>query len=132
MNLCAEKWNITFLFLRCILHHPNATALEEWISSKDYSDDKPLVGPKWHIPSVEEVKFANELLDLHFRSALDDLLRICQTKVHSDPGKFFFLVLIPDPGYSLSGARCIRVRRLMMAITLSEQYLHIDATVSHK
>ncbi|KAL6203633.1 hypothetical protein ACLB2K_027333 [Fragaria x ananassa] len=71
---------------KCILHHPNASALEEWISSKDHSDNKPLVGPKWHISNAEEVKFANELLDLHLRSALDDLLRICQTKVHSDPG----------------------------------------------
>ncbi|BFG33636.1 hypothetical protein CerSpe_199100 [Prunus speciosa] len=71
---------------KCILHHPNAAALEEWISTKDYSDDKSMVAPKWHIPSVEEVEFANELLDLHFRLALDDLSRICETKVHSDPG----------------------------------------------
>lgn len=66
--------------------HPYAAGLEEWISTKDYSDDKHLAGPKWHIPSAEEVQFANELLDLHLRSALDDLLRICQTKIHSDPG----------------------------------------------
>ena len=70
------------------MRHPDAVALEEWISTKEYSDDKPLIGPKWHIPSVEEVEYANELLDLHFRSALDDLLRICQTKIHSDPGDF--------------------------------------------
>ncbi|CAL2258252.1 unnamed protein product [Prunus armeniaca] len=72
---------------KCILHHPNAAALEEWISTKDYSGDKPMVAPKWHIPSVEEVEFANELLDLHFQLALDDLSRICETKVHSDPGR---------------------------------------------
>ncbi|KAM1341287.1 hypothetical protein ACFX2F_005761 [Malus domestica] len=71
---------------KCVLHHPNAAALEEWISIKDYSNDKPLAVPKWHIPSVEEVEFANELLDLHFRMALDDLSRICETKIHSDPG----------------------------------------------
>ncbi|KAF3453245.1 hypothetical protein FNV43_RR03685 [Rhamnella rubrinervis] len=71
---------------KCIMRHPDAVALEEWISTKEYSDDKPLPGPKWHIPGVEEVEYANELLDLHFRSALDDLLRICQTKIHSDPG----------------------------------------------
>ncbi|XP_024018767.1 proteasome activator subunit 4 [Morus notabilis] len=70
---------------RCVLPHPYAAGLEEWISTKDYSDDKHLA-PKWHIPSAEEVQFANELLDLHLRSALDDLLRICQTKIHSDPG----------------------------------------------
>ncbi|CAL5335470.1 unnamed protein product [Camellia sinensis] len=70
---------------KCILHHPAAAALEEWISTKDY-DDKPFTGPKWHVPSDEEVQFANELLNLHFKSALDDLLRICQTKIHSDSG----------------------------------------------
>uniref|UniRef100_A0A5B7B961 Putative proteasome activator subunit 4 n=2 Tax=Davidia involucrata TaxID=16924 RepID=A0A5B7B961_DAVIN len=71
---------------KCILHHPAAAALEEWISTKDYYDDKPSIGPKWHVPSDEEVQFANELLNLHFESALDDLLKICQTKLHSDPG----------------------------------------------
>ncbi|GLT79522.1 hypothetical protein SLA2020_510070 [Shorea laevis] len=71
---------------KCTLHHSAAAALEEWISTKDYSDSAPLKGPKWHIPSDEEVQFANELLILHFESALDDLLRICQNKIHSDPG----------------------------------------------
>ncbi|XAR56842.1 hypothetical protein NMG60_11037463 [Bertholletia excelsa] len=71
---------------RCNWHHPAAAALEEWISTKDYSDDKPFEGPKWHVPSDEEVQFANELLDLHFKSSLDDLLRICQTKIQSDLG----------------------------------------------
>ncbi|KAK4752662.1 hypothetical protein SAY87_021460 [Trapa incisa] len=71
---------------KCISHHPNAEALEKWISTKDHSDDEPLPAPKWHIPNEEEVQFANELIDLHFCSALDDLLNICQTKMHSDPG----------------------------------------------
>ena len=71
------------------MHHPNAAALEEWINTKDYSNDKPLAAPKWHIPSVEEVESANELLDCHFRMALDDLSRICETKIHSDPGNLF-------------------------------------------
>lgn len=71
---------------KCILHHPDAAGLEEWISTKDYVNDEPLIGPKWHVPSKEEVHFANELLNLHFQSALDDLLRVCQTKMHSDPG----------------------------------------------
>lgn len=74
------------LAFRCIFNHPAAAALEEWISAKDYSDGA-LKGPRWHVPSDEEVQFANELLILHFQSALDDLLRICQTKIHSDPGK---------------------------------------------
>ncbi|KAK8626328.1 hypothetical protein V6N13_133979 [Hibiscus sabdariffa] len=72
----------------CTFNHPAAAAaLEEWISAKDYSDGA-LKGPKWHVPSDEEVQFANELLVHHFQSALDDLLRICQTKIHSDPGHF--------------------------------------------
>ncbi|XP_059662328.1 proteasome activator subunit 4 isoform X2 [Cornus florida] len=71
---------------KCILRHPAATSLEMWISTKDYSDDEPSIGPNWHVPTVEEVQFANELLDLHLKSALDDLLRICETKIHSDLG----------------------------------------------
>ncbi|KAG5550916.1 hypothetical protein RHGRI_009372 [Rhododendron griersonianum] len=71
---------------KCISHHPAAAALEEWISSKDDLEDQPFVGPKWHVPSDEEIQYANELIELHFKSALDDLLRICQTKIHSDPG----------------------------------------------
>ena len=81
------------LFSRCTLHHPAAAALEEWISAKDYFDDKPFVGPKWHVPSDEEIQFANELINLHFKSALDDLLRICQTKIHSDSGNGHILFL---------------------------------------
>lgn len=71
---------------KCISHHPAAAALEEWISTKDYVDEKSSVFPKWHVASDEEIKFANELLHLHFESALDDLLGICQAKEHSDPG----------------------------------------------
>lgn len=48
------------------------------------------MGPKWHVPSDEEIQYANELIELHFKSALDDLLRICQTKIHSDPGMVMF------------------------------------------
>lgn len=71
---------------KCILRHPAAAALEEWISTKNSSDYEPLTGPKWHVRSDNEVQFANELLNLHFQSALDDLLRICETKLHSDSG----------------------------------------------
>lgn len=79
--------NVTlqFWFSRCILSHPDAAVLEEWISTKDYSNDERLI-PKWHIPCDEEVQFANEILDIHFKSALDDLLKICQTKIHADQG----------------------------------------------
>lgn len=71
---------------KCVLRHPAAFALEDWISTKDYTTDEPNMCPKWHVPSDDEVKFAEELLNHHFQSALDDLLRISQTKMHSDLG----------------------------------------------
>uniref|UniRef100_A0A2P2M9I2 Proteasome activator Blm10 middle HEAT repeats region domain-containing protein n=1 Tax=Rhizophora mucronata TaxID=61149 RepID=A0A2P2M9I2_RHIMU len=71
---------------KCIMHHPAAVALEEWISMKDYNHDKPLMAPKWHVANDDEVQFANELLILHLQSALDDLLRICRDKIHTDLG----------------------------------------------
>lgn len=74
------------MFSRCILSHPDAAVLEEWIGPKDYSKDEKLI-PKWHIPCDEEVLFTNELLDIHFKSALDDLLNICQNKIHTDQGR---------------------------------------------
>lgn len=76
-----------FWFARCMLRHPGSTMLDKWISTKYYSNDELAMAPKWHIPSDDEVQFANELLDLHLQSALDDLYRICQASVHSDPGE---------------------------------------------
>lgn len=86
---CLWIWNFFFLnvwFPRCILRHPAAMALEEWISTKDYKSDVPLMAPMWHVSNDDEVQFANELLNLHFQSALDDLLKICQNRIHSDAG----------------------------------------------
>ncbi|CAA0832493.1 proteasome activating protein 200 [Striga hermonthica] len=71
---------------KCVTHHPFAASLEQWIDTKDFSLDKPAMGPKWHVPTEEEINLANELLMLHFESALDDLLTICRSKIHSDPG----------------------------------------------
>ncbi|KAK3024317.1 hypothetical protein RJ639_042999, partial [Escallonia herrerae] len=71
---------------KCVLHHSSAAGLEEWISTKDFSSEEPFMGPKWHVPNEEEVQFANELLHMHLESALDDLLRICQSRIHPDPG----------------------------------------------
>lgn len=68
------------------MHHPFAASLEEWVDTKDFSLDKPEMGPNWHVPTEDEINFANELLRLHFDSALDDLRMICQSKIHSDPG----------------------------------------------
>nr|XP_043630941.1 proteasome activator subunit 4 [Erigeron canadensis] len=71
---------------KSVSHHPSLTSLEEWISNKDFSKDEAFTGPKWHIPSAEEIQFANELLNLHLESALDELLKICRDNIHSDPG----------------------------------------------
>lgn len=79
---------------RCVLHHAAAPALEEWISTKDFTEDKPWLAPKWHVPCSEEIHFANELLKLHFDSPLDDLLKICKSKIHSDPGNYYFFITI--------------------------------------
>ncbi|XP_051128404.1 proteasome activator subunit 4 [Andrographis paniculata] len=71
---------------KCVKHHPFAASLEEWIDSKDFPLDESVLAPKWHVPVKDEIDFANELLKLHFESALDDLQTICQSKLHSDPG----------------------------------------------
>ncbi|CAA7016339.1 unnamed protein product [Microthlaspi erraticum] len=71
---------------KCLSRHPAAPALEEWISTKASSKDEQVAHSRWHVPTKEEVQFANELLDLHLLSALDDLLRICQSNIHSDAG----------------------------------------------
>lgn len=68
--------------------HPAAPALEEWISTKASSKDEQVAHSSWHVPTKEETQFANELLDLHLQSALDDLLSICQSNIHSDAGNF--------------------------------------------
>lgn len=75
-----------FAFHRSVSANSSLTPLEEWISNKDFSNTEGFTGPKWHIPSEEEIQFANELLNLHLESALDELLKICQDKIHSDPG----------------------------------------------
>uniref|UniRef100_A0A1J3I7C0 Proteasome activator subunit 4 n=1 Tax=Noccaea caerulescens TaxID=107243 RepID=A0A1J3I7C0_NOCCA len=72
---------------KCLSRHPAAPALEEWISTKASSKDEQVAHSRWHVPTKEEVQFANELLDLHLLSALDDLLRICQSNIHSDAGE---------------------------------------------
>lgn len=71
---------------KCYSRYPALPALEEWIQSKSAQSDNIGSCPTWHIPSNGELLFANELLDLHLRSALDDLLTICQTKLHSEAG----------------------------------------------
>ncbi|PIN23826.1 hypothetical protein CDL12_03448 [Handroanthus impetiginosus] len=71
---------------KCVMHHSCSASVEEWIDTKDFSLDMPVMGPKWHVPVEDEINLANELLKLHFESALDDLRTICQCKIHSDPG----------------------------------------------
>ncbi|KAG2611165.1 proteasome activator subunit 4-like isoform X2 [Panicum virgatum] len=63
--------------------------IEPWGCSKAHQDREVEMlnfPPKWHDPSQDELSFANELLQFHFQSALDDLLTICQTKLHSETG----------------------------------------------
>ncbi|KFK38668.1 hypothetical protein AALP_AA3G144500 [Arabis alpina] len=71
---------------KCLSRHPAAPILEEWISTKASSEDEQVTHTRWHVPTKEEIQFANELLDLHLQSASDDLLRICQSNIHSDAG----------------------------------------------
>ncbi|VVA97480.1 unnamed protein product [Arabis nemorensis] len=71
---------------KCLSRHPAAPTLEEWISTKASSEDEQVTHSRWHVPTKEEIQFANELLDLHLQSALDDLLRICQSNIHTDAG----------------------------------------------
>ncbi|XP_020109753.1 proteasome activator subunit 4-like isoform X2 [Ananas comosus] len=72
-----------------LLCQPASAAFEPWGCSKDYNvgRNEPLnLPPKWHISSQDELSFANELLELHFQSALDDLSRICETRIHTNAG----------------------------------------------
>ncbi|OEL14405.1 Proteasome activator subunit 4 [Dichanthelium oligosanthes] len=68
---------------------PIGNIIEPWGCSKAHQDREVEMlnfPPKWHDPSQDELSFANELLQFHFQSALEDLLTICQTKVHSETG----------------------------------------------
>ncbi|KAL2944992.1 Proteasome activator subunit 4 [Bienertia sinuspersici] len=71
---------------RCVLQHPDAPLLEKWISTKGCLGEEPLICPKWHVPVQEEISYANELLSIHFQSALDTLVKICQDRIHTDAG----------------------------------------------
>ncbi|XP_025810985.1 proteasome activator subunit 4 [Panicum hallii] len=69
--------------------HPIGNIIEPWGCSKAHQDREVEMlnfPPKWHDPSQDELSFANELLQFHFQSALEDLLTICQTKLHSETG----------------------------------------------
>ncbi|KAL5200763.1 hypothetical protein ABZP36_021966 [Zizania latifolia] len=68
---------------------PIANVIEPWGCSKAHQDREVEMlnfPPKWHEPSQDELSFANELLEFHFQSALEDLLTICQTKIHCETG----------------------------------------------
>ncbi|TKW21097.1 hypothetical protein SEVIR_4G185100v4 [Setaria viridis] len=68
---------------------PIGNIIEPWGCSKAHQDREVEMlnfPPKWHDPSQDELSFANELLQFHFQSALEDLLTICQTKVNSETG----------------------------------------------
>lgn len=86
-----------------------------------------MTAPKWHIPSNEEVQFANELLALHFESALDDILKICQTKMHSDPGNIslFDFLGFEESCYPSFSAKCSNswLLRMLHLLPLLPRYL---------
>ncbi|XP_052157560.1 proteasome activator subunit 4 [Oryza glaberrima] len=67
-----------------------ANIIEPWGCSKAHQDREVEMlnfTPKWHDPSQDELSFANELLEFHFQSALEDLVSICQRKNHSETGQ---------------------------------------------
>ncbi|EEC80455.1 hypothetical protein OsI_22659 [Oryza sativa Indica Group] len=69
---------------------PIANIIEPWGCSKAHQDREVEMlnfTPKWHDPSQDELSFANELLEFHFQSALEDLVSICQRKNHSETGQ---------------------------------------------
>ena len=63
---------------KCYSHYPSIDGLEKWISTKENHKEEVSVGPKWHIPNKDEIAFANGLLNLNLRSALDKLKQVCQ------------------------------------------------------
>lgn len=70
-------------------YQPGSSVLEEWGCSKSNAsgqNENTSFPPKWHVPSQDELVFANELLNLHFQSPLNDLLTICQSKIHTEAG----------------------------------------------
>lgn len=91
-----------FWLSRPLFCQPASAAFEPWGCSKDYKvgrNETLNLPPKWHISSQDELSFANELLELHFQSALDDLSRICETRIHTNAGEYamrFLAALLSD------------------------------------
>ncbi|KAJ3694711.1 hypothetical protein LUZ60_000088 [Juncus effusus] len=65
-----------------------STVLETWACAKADQDEniKKLEAPKWHIASQDEISFANELLEFHLLSALQNLQTTCQTETSTESG----------------------------------------------
>ncbi|KAH7293640.1 hypothetical protein KP509_28G034600 [Ceratopteris richardii] len=59
--------------------------IEEWISMKVDSGIEEK-GPLWHLPSQNEVSFANELLEMHLKAALVQLQAVCSESYQGDSG----------------------------------------------
>lgn len=92
---------------KCYSRYPGIDGLEKWISTKENHNEEVSVGPKWHIPNKDEIEFANELLDLNLRSALDKLKQVCQSQHPSESGyeKQLLRVILLQIDASLQGAR---------------------------
>uniref|UniRef100_M8CC88 Proteasome activator complex subunit 4 n=1 Tax=Aegilops tauschii TaxID=37682 RepID=M8CC88_AEGTA len=72
-----------------------ANIIEPWGCSKAHQDREVEMlnfPPKWHDPSQDELSFANELLEFHFQSAVEELLTICQTEVQSETGTYILVL----------------------------------------
>ncbi|XP_024522024.1 proteasome activator subunit 4 [Selaginella moellendorffii] len=81
--------------------YPGHDGIESWISTKEPS--LSLVSPMWHLPSEEEVAFAEEVIQLHLRNALLDLRSLCE--MNSVPNKEKLRILLLQINGSLKGAR---------------------------
>ena len=64
--------------------------IDDWISTKPEDGLVRNGVPKWHLPSSDEIAFANELLDLHLKGALVDLKNICQRNIQETSGWLWF------------------------------------------
>lgn len=82
-----------FWLYRSFSSEPGSSLMEEWLCSKineNEMNEKASLFPRWHVPTQNELSFASELLVVHFQSALDILLSICQTEMHTEAGKITY------------------------------------------
>ena len=79
-----------YLKFRSYEQNPGMEGIDDWISTKPEDGLVRNGVPKWHLPSSDEIAFANELLDLHLKGALVDLKNICQRNIQETSGWLWF------------------------------------------